>query len=132
MHDRAPGHCVLSHHTAAGTLVAPIFPVPRSSCPGRDPLQYDLRVPSVERLEPRLCFAIQNGGFEAVPDFADYQMTGNGAIRGGNFYVPVPEGEVQGILLNGPHAIAQGAPVSAAALETFLGVAAGTLSALGP
>ena len=94
-------------------------------------MRYDLPVPSIERLESRLCFAIQNGGFEAFPDFAGYQTIGNNSIRGGNFYVPVPEGEVQGVLSNAAGPTGGAAPVSAAAIETFLGLSAGLLGTVG-
>jgi hypothetical protein len=85
----------------------------------------------VESLETRRCFAIQNGGFEAFPDFANFELAGNGLVRGANVYAPVPEGEVQAVLSNGPPSAGAAAPVPASALETFLGLGAGTLDALG-
>jgi hypothetical protein len=92
--------------------------------------QHSSSFASVEPLETRLCFAIQNGGFEAFPDFANFQLAGHGLVRGANVYAPVPEGEVQAVLSNGPPPAGASAPVSASALEAFLGLAAGTLDAL--
>jgi hypothetical protein len=72
--------------------------------------------------------AITNGGFEGFPDFTGWQTTGNTTIQASDFRVPA-EGSQQGLLATGPGATTGGSnPVTAASLETFLGLAAGTLA----
>jgi hypothetical protein len=76
--------------------------------------------------------AVVNGGFEGFPDFTGYSIAGNDVIVAGDFRTPV-EG-LQQALIDTASANATGGPgnpVSAAALETFLGLGAGTLTGLG-
>jgi hypothetical protein len=75
--------------------------------------------------------AIVNGGFEGFPDFVGWQTSGNTTIQAGDFRVPA-EGVQQAVLATGPGATTGGSdPVTAASLETFLGLAAGTLTGAG-
>src|SRR5690242_92342 len=75
--------------------------------------------------------AIVNGGFEGFPDFVGWQTTGNTTIQAGDFRVPA-EGAQQAVLDTGGGALTGGsAPVTAAALETFLGLSAGSLTGTG-
>lgn len=76
--------------------------------------------------------AITNGGFEGFPDFTGYSIIGNDTIVAGDFRTP-PEG-VQQALIDTAQANVTGGPgnpVTAAALETFLGLSAGSLTGLG-
>lgn len=68
--------------------------------------------------------AIVNGGFEAFPDFTGWTTIGDTTIQDQNFKAP-PEGTVQAFMTNG------GTSVSAASLESFLNLTAGTLSGAG-
>lgn len=71
---------------------------------------------------------IINGGFEDSPDFNGYATIGNTTLQAADFHPPV-EGNLQALLSNGPGADTSGNdPVSAAQLETFLNLAAGTLT----
>jgi hypothetical protein len=68
-----------------------------------------------------------NGGFEASPDFTGWQTTGNDLIEAGDFY-KAPEGNLQAVITNGLQPSNGGTPVSAANLESFLGLKTGALS----
>lgn len=69
-----------------------------------------------------------NGGFETFPDFTGWQATGNDSVLASDFYTP-PEGAAQAVLSSGPNTSGGSTnPVSAAKLETFLGLKTGALS----
>jgi hypothetical protein len=71
---------------------------------------------------------IINGGFEDFPDFNGYATIGNTTLQAADFHPPV-EGSLQALISNGPGADTSGNdPVSAAQIETFLNLAAGTLT----
>jgi len=75
--------------------------------------------------------AVVNGGFEGFPDFLGYTTSGNATIQAGDFRTPV-EGAQQAVLATGPGATTGGSnPVSAASLETFLGLSSGALTGSG-
>lgn len=68
--------------------------------------------------------AITNGGFEGFPDFTGWQQIGNTTIQDSTYHTPT-EGSVQALLTNGTGA------VTAASLESFLNLTAGTLTSKG-
>jgi len=75
--------------------------------------------------------AIVNPGFEDSPDFNGWTTVGNTTIQDSSFRVPA-EGSLDALLSNGPGGATGGsAPVAASALDTFLGLSAGTIMGLG-
>jgi hypothetical protein len=90
-----------------GTTFVPFFPGPNG--------------PPVTRQGP------VNGGFEQTPDFAGWQTSGNDLVLAADFHAP-PEGAAQAVISNAQMPNNGTLPVSAANLETFLGLTAGALS----
>ncbi len=76
--------------------------------------------------------AIVNGGFEQFPDFTGYFTAGAATIQASDFRVPV-EGFQQALISTAPAGVtgAPANPVTASALETFLGLGAGSLTSQG-
>jgi hypothetical protein len=90
-----------------GTTFFPFFPGPNG--------------PPVTRQGP------VNGGFEQTPDFAGWQTSGNDLVLAADFHAP-PEGAAQAVISNAQIPNNGTVPVSASALEAFLGLTAGALS----
>lgn len=61
----------------------------------------------------------------------DFSAIGNVSVVDGNFYSPVPNGQTAQVLISNGGAFNGSGPVSAAALEGDLGLAAGSLTGLG-
>jgi len=76
--------------------------------------------------------AVVNPGFEGFPDFTGYTIVGNDTIVAGDFRTPA-EGLQQALIDTAQANVTGGPgnPVAASALETFLGLSAGSLSGLG-
>lgn len=76
--------------------------------------------------------AIVNGSFEGSPDFTGWTITGNSVIVDNTFKTP-PDGVLQALMSTGPQGNTGGPanPVTAASLETFLGLSAGSLTGQG-
>jgi hypothetical protein len=76
--------------------------------------------------------AVVNPGFEDSPDFNGWTVTGSTAIQDVTFRAPA-EGALEAVMSNGPSSAigGSGSPQTAASLETFLGLSAGALSAVG-
>jgi len=73
-----------------------------------------------------------NPSFEDFPDFTGYSIIGNDTIVASDFRVPA-DGLVQALMATGPQGSTGGpaGPVTASAMETFLGMSAGSLTGLG-
>src|SRR5260221_9983293 len=69
--------------------------------------------------------AIVNGGFEDFPDFSGWVTSGSNTIQAADFHAPF-EGQQQALMSTAPSG--GGNPVTAAALETFVGLSSGQLS----
>jgi len=77
--------------------------------------------------------ALVNGGFE-TGDFTGWTTIGNASIQDATYGVTPAEGTFQALITTGDSSLSNGAggtAVSAAALDTFLGLAANTLEATG-
>jgi hypothetical protein len=76
--------------------------------------------------------AVVNPGFEASPDFTGWTTSGSTAIQDVTFRTPA-EGSLEAVMSNNDSAAigGSGSPVTAASLETFLGLSAGTLNTVG-
>jgi hypothetical protein len=72
-----------------------------------------------------------NGDFSATPDFAGWQTSGNEMVQAADFH-SIPDGKTtQAVITNAQQPNNGTLPVTAANLETFLGLGAGALSSTG-
>jgi hypothetical protein len=72
-----------------------------------------------------------NGDFSASPDFSGWQTSGNEMVTAADFH-SIPDGKkTQAVISNAQIPNGGKVPVTAAALETFLGLGAGALSSPG-
>jgi hypothetical protein len=77
--------------------------------------------------------ALSNGGFE-TGDLTSWSSIGNASVQDSTYGVVPPEGKFQGLLTTGDSSLSNGAggpAVLASQLDTFLGLAAGTLEGMG-